>query len=67
MAKPKRIKGKPGKQGTLVKFLEPVNYDDNPPIFSLKKLQPGKYCLSALDQENKASFADAIFRRKSLT
>ena len=67
MAKPKRIRGKPGKQGNLVKSQEPVNYDANPPIFSLEKLQTGKYCLSSLDQENKAKFADAIFRRKSLT
>lgn len=67
MAKPKRIKGKLGKQGNAVKSQEPVNYDDNPPIFSLEKLQTGKYCLSSLDQENQAKFADAIFRRKSLT
>lgn len=67
MAKPKRIKGKSGKQGSLVKSQEPVNYDENPPIFSLEKLQSGKYCLSSLDQENKAKFADAIFRRKSIT
>lgn len=67
MGKPKRIKGKPGKQGNLVKSQEPVNYDANPPIFSLEKLQTGKYCLSSLDQKNKAKFADAIFRRKSLT
>ncbi|MFK5948637.1 MAG: hypothetical protein QM500_07710 [Methylococcales bacterium] len=67
MAKPKRIRGKLGKQGDLVKSQEPANYDGNPPIFSLEKLQTGKYCLSSLDQENKAKFADAIFRRKSLT
>lgn len=67
MGKPKRIKGKIAKQGGLVKSQEPVNYDNNSPIFSLEKLQSGKYCLSSLDQENKAKFADAIFRRKSLT
>ncbi len=67
MAKPKRIKGKFGKQGSLVKSQEPINYDENPPVFSLEKLQSGKYCLSSLDQENKAKFADAIFRRKSIT
>lgn len=67
MAKPRRIKGKSGKQGSLVKSQEPVNYDETPPIFSLEKLQSGKYCLSSLDQENKAKFADAIFRRKTIT
>ncbi len=62
-----RIKKQKPKQGSLVKSVEPANYDQKPPIFSLEKLQSGKYCLSELDQENKAMFADAIFRRKSLT
>lgn len=67
MAKPKRIKGKEAKQGDLIKSQEPPNYENKPPIFSLEKLQAGKYCLSELNQENKAMFAEAIFRRKSLT
>lgn len=62
-----RIQKQKAKQGSLVKSVEPFNYDNNPPIFSLEKLQPGKYCFSELDQENKAMFADAIFRRKNLT
>lgn len=62
-----RIKKQKPKQGSLVKSQEPPDYDRNPPIFSLEKLQAGKYCLSNLDQENKAMFADAIFRRKELT
>lgn len=63
----KRIKDNSGKQGTLVKSKEPVNYDEKPPVFSLEKLQTGKYCISGLDQSHKAMFADAIFKRKSLT
>ncbi len=62
-----RIKKQKPKQGNLVKSFEPTDYDQKPPIFSLEKLQPGKYCLSALDQENKAMFSDAIFRRRNLT
>ncbi len=62
-----RIKKQKIKQGSLVKSIEPTNYDQRPPVFSLEKLQPGKYCLSELDQENKAMFADAIFRRRHLT
>ncbi|RVU39983.1 hypothetical protein EOE67_08735 [Rheinheimera riviphila] len=62
-----RIKKEKPQQGSLVKSVEPPNYDQKPPIFSLEKLQSGKYCLSELDQENKAMFADAIFRRKNLT
>ncbi len=62
-----RIRSNKPKQGKLVKSQEPPNYDKHPPIFSLQKLQPGKYCLSSLDQQHKSMFADAIFRRKSMT
>lgn len=60
-----RIKKQKPKQGSLVKSVEPINYDQLPPIFSLEKIQQGKYCLSNLDQEHKAMFSEAIFRRKS--
>lgn len=63
----RRIKGGKPKQGNVVKAKEPLNYDNLPPIFSLEKLQSGKYCLSSLDQEHKAMFSEAIFRRKSLS
>ena len=45
---------------------EPPSFDSKPPIFSLEKIVDGKYCLSSLNQEDKAFFADAIFRRKNL-
>lgn len=60
-----RIKKQKPKQGSLVKSVEPINYDQLPPIFSLEKIQQGKYCLSNLDQEHKAMFSEAIFRRRS--
>lgn len=60
-----RIKKQKPKQGNLVKSVEPINYDQLPPVFSLEKIQQGKYCLSRLDQEHKAMFSEAIFRRKS--
>jgi len=63
----RRIKGGKSNKRDTVKAQEPPNYDKHPPTFSLQKLQTGKYCLSSLDQKNKAMFADAIFRRKSLT
>lgn len=44
-----------------------VNYDEHPPIFSLERLQGGKFCLQSLDQDGKANFAEAIFRRKNQT
>lgn len=43
------------------------NYDLMPPIFSLERVQPTGYCLSNLCKEDKAAFADAIFKRKSIT
>ena len=66
MAK-KRIKERTPKQGQVVKSQEPLNYDSHPPIFSLEKLQPGKYCLSSLNKDHKAMFSDAIFKRKSIS
>lgn len=45
----------------------PVDNDIKPPIFSLERVQNGNYCLSSLDQEHKAAFADAIFRRRNIT
>ena len=62
-----RIRKQKPKQGSVVKSVEPPNYDHKPPIFSLEKLQPGQYCFSMLDQENKAMFSDAMFRRRNLT
>ena len=43
------------------------DYDAMPPIFSLERLQAGSYCLSVLEKDDKAAFADAIFKRKNLT
>jgi hypothetical protein len=62
-----RIKKGSATQGKVVKSLAPINYDLQPPVFSLEKIQPGKYCLFNLDQANKAMFAYAIYRRKSLS
>lgn len=63
----KKIKMPSAQQGNRVKYQETINYDKNPPIFSLEKLQTGNYCFSKLNQEHKAMFAEAIFRRKNLT
>ncbi|WP_139411933.1 hypothetical protein [Aeromonas veronii] len=54
----------PNVRGKISAQNDHVNYDNNPPIFSLERLQDGDFCLQTLDQEGKASFADAIFRRK---
>jgi hypothetical protein len=63
----RRIKSTNKSKNNLVKSVEPPNYDNDPLLISLEKIQSGKYCLSALDESNKAMFAMAIFRRKSLT
>jgi len=61
-----KIKKPDALKGKRIAISENVNYDAMPPIFSLERLQPGDYCLSSMDQENKSQFAEAIFRRKSL-
>jgi len=67
MTKQGRIKKEKAKQGRLVSSQEPPNYNRFPAVFSLEKIQSGKYCFSKLNQENKACFAEAIYRRKGLT
>lgn len=64
----KRIKAGNGvpKKGPIVPDLPP-DYDSRPPIFSLERLQTGKYCHSHLDKDHKAAFSDAIFKRKGVT
>lgn len=64
----KRIKagnGTPKKGGISAEL--PPDYDSKPPIFSLERMQVGRYCLSQLDKDHKAAFSDAIFRRRSIT
>lgn len=53
------------KQGPRIAPIEPINYDLKPPIFSLERVVNGDYCFSAMDQEHKAYFGEAMFRRKS--
>lgn len=61
----KKIKApKPKAKASISAKDTKVNYDEKPPVFSLERLQNGDYCLQGLDKEGKASFADAIFRRK---
>jgi hypothetical protein len=62
-----RIKKDKGKQGKSVTVQQPIDYNSKVPVFSLEKIQQGKYCLSSLDKDHKSMFADSIFRRKALT
>lgn len=63
----KRLKEPRIAKGDRISASEPINYDDSPPLFSLERVQGGKYCLSGLGQQHKADFADAIFTRRNLT
>lgn len=38
-----------------------------PPIFSLEKIQDGEFSFPKLEREDKAMFAEAIFRRRKTT
>lgn len=46
---------------------EPEDYNMMTPLFSLERLQSGDYCLSKLEKDDKAAFADAIFKRRNST
>jgi len=63
MATNSKIKKPSFKTGSRIQPTESVDYNKKPPVFSLERIQSGKYCFSALDQENKAQFAEAIFKR----
>lgn len=67
MSERRRIRGRKPQKDNRIQSKETPNYDQNIPVFSLEKLQQGKYCLSSLDQEHKAMFANAIFRRRAIT
>ncbi|USH02119.1 hypothetical protein K6Q96_14810 [Grimontia kaedaensis] len=65
MSKKRSINAPKAKSSNKISAQEATpNYDECPPIFSLERLQAGTYCLQELDQEGKANFADAIYRRK---
>jgi len=65
--KGRRFKGRKPKDNAKTKSQDTPDYNRHPPIFSLEKIQHGSYCFSSLNPENKASFADAMFRRKTMT
>jgi hypothetical protein len=46
---------------------EPPDYNKMVPLFSLERVQSGNYCFSSLDRDNKAAFADSIYKRRLLT
>lgn len=63
----KKIKKTAKTTSKRISIPESIDYDKLPPIFSLERVQNGDYCFSVLEQEDKAQFAEAIFRRKDLT
>lgn len=66
MAK-KRIQNPATQKSGRISVPDSINYDQRPPIFSLERIQSGNYCFSALEKDGKAQFAEAIFKRKSLS
>lgn len=68
MAKKSRRLREPDKNtGKRVAATDPPNYEEMPPVFSLERLQGSPFCLSDLDREQKAGFADAVFRRRQVS
>jgi len=45
---------------------EEINYDNEPLIFSLERVQK-KYCFSKLEKADKAFFAESLFKRKNFS
>lgn len=67
MAKSGRLKAPKKTKGTRIAVQVPPNYEEMPPIFSLQRVLNTKYCISALDRDNKAAFADSIYKRRNIT
>jgi len=63
----KKIRNTDASKGRRISPPQTPNYDQQPPIFSLERVQPGDYCFSALDNKCKAQFAESIFKRRSIT
>lgn len=61
-----KLKAQPNK-GSRLTVEEPEDYNKMVPLFSLERLQSGAYCLSNLEKDDKAAFADSIFKRKNVT
>jgi len=64
MGKKNRFKKPVISKGSKFSAVEPVNYDELPPVFSLERIQTGKYCFSVLNQHQKSAFSEAIFKRR---
>lgn len=54
-------------KGKNVTAVEPPNYDEMPPIFSLEKIVGDKYCFSKLSHEDKVQFAESIYKRRCMS
>lgn len=62
-----KIKAPEVNKGAHFTALNIQDYNKIPVIFSLRHIQPGKYCFSRLEQKQKSDFAEALFRRKDFT
>jgi len=62
-----KIKEAQKNSGTHINAESPPNYNAMCPIFSLERIQPGNFCFSNLETDDKAAFADSIFKRRTLT
>ena len=62
----RKIKAQPNNGNRFI-VEQPEDYNKMIPLFSLERLQNGSYCFSKLEKDDKAAFADAIFKRKNIT
>jgi hypothetical protein len=65
--KKSRIKQPKINKSNRLTTINPPNYDNLPPLFSLEKIVGDDYCFSRLSNDEKKDFAESIFKRKALT
>jgi len=66
MPKKKSIPQPKKNKGKSFYLKEPIDYDNQPPLFSLERLMQGHYCFSNLEPKDKAAFAESIFKRRNI-
>lgn len=67
MAKSKRFSGSKSTKNTKLKSISPSNTGNEFFVISFGRIIPGDFCYTELDINLKASMAEAIFMRKSIT
>lgn len=66
MTKYRRIRDSNANKSSRMVVENTPDYNGSSIIFSLERVQSGEYCFSKLSKDDKAAFADAIYKRREL-